>query len=209
MASLNGLPIFEALIDIEDIEQGMTCISLVDYPAIDKTFEYFDKKKTIQKFSILNSEQRIIRGCAMRANYPMYRYHPEFGEFYITFSKETIKEMCQKYLHNGFQNEFSLMHNGEVIKDIDLTQIFIKDTEKGISPVGFEDCAEGSLFVECKVLSDELWEKIKEGLFSGFSIECVSTLSPVQNVLFSKHNNNPNLESEVRALLNKLHKRLN
>lgn len=52
----------------------------------------------------------------------------------------------------------------------------------GISPKGFEDIEEGSLFAIYKVKNDALWKKIKEGEWNGFSMEGYYRYTPVGKV---------------------------
>ena len=63
------------------------------------------------------------------------------------------------------------MHDGSLVDGIELVQFFIKDSEKGITPQGFEHVSDGSLFAEYQVTNDDLWNSIKEGVFKGFSLE--------------------------------------
>ena len=52
----------------------------------------------------------------------------------------------------------------------------------GISPKGFEDIEEGSLFAIYKVKNDALWKKIKEGEWNGFSMEGYYRYTPAGKV---------------------------
>jgi hypothetical protein len=72
-------------------------------------------------------------------------------------------------------NKVNLQHSKD-IEDIYLIQSFIKDTEKGISPKGFEDIEDYSWFVGYKVDNLEVWDKIKKNELNGFSIEGLFTL---------------------------------
>ena len=47
MELCNGLPLYRA--EITDEEDGMYCISLVDFPATESDFMAFDKKKKLLK----------------------------------------------------------------------------------------------------------------------------------------------------------------
>ena len=107
----------------------------------------------------------------MRANYPIYRYDAEFGEYYTMFSAETIRKMAEKYLEENRQNRVNLMHCGEEVRGVQMVQLFIKDSAKGIIPSGFEDIEDGSLFAEFHIEDDEIWNWIKEGILRGFSLE--------------------------------------
>ena len=80
----------------------------------------------------------------MLADTPIYRYDPEYGEYYIKYTKDTIAKMVQKYFKENNQENVDQEHSFELIDGIELQQAFIKDTEKGINPTGFEKVPDGS-----------------------------------------------------------------
>lgn len=63
-----------------------------------------------------------------------------------------------------------------VIPGIILQELYIKDIDRGINPVEFTDCPDGSLFATYKVNNPVIWDAIKAGKFKGFSIEGLFTL---------------------------------
>lgn len=155
----------------------MLRISLVDLPAVESDFQKFGKAVRVQMES---EEKRLIIGCVMRAGFPIYRVD-ERGEYYTSFSAETIRTMAEKYLEENRQNRVNLMHAGEEVRGVQMVQLFIKDTAKGISPAGFEDIEDGSLFAEFHVVDDEIWDWIKEGILRGFSLEGFFTMENTTN----------------------------
>lgn len=166
---IKKLPIYQAKITDENL--GMTTISFVDYPAVESDWLSFDKQKETVKFSVENEEQRIVMGVVMRADYLIYRRTESGYEYYITYSPDTIRLMARKYLKDGFQNNVDLQHDGNLIDGVEMEEMFIKDSENGISPKGFEDISDGSLFARFKVVNDDVWNEIKEGKYNGFSLE--------------------------------------
>ena len=166
MKTFNGLPLYEDIISDETC--GMLRISLVDLPAVESDFQKFGKPVRVVMES---DEKRLIMGVVMRADFPIYRIDAERGEYYTMFSKETIRQMAEKYLEENRQNRVNLMHCGEEVRGVQMVQLFIKDSGKGISPAGFEDIEEGSLFAEFHVEDDEIWNWIREGILRGFSLE--------------------------------------
>lgn len=163
---MKDLPIFQANVDEEGT--GMFVVSLVEEPAVEVSWQLFDKAK--QTFKVENPDLQLITGVVMLADTPIYRYDPTYGEYYIVFSKDTIEKMVQKFFKEGYQENVDNDHTFNLIDGIELQQAFIKDTEKGISPKGFEDVPDGSLFFTYKVTSDELWEKVRTGSWTGFSL---------------------------------------
>ena len=173
------IPVFEALID--SIDTGIYKISLVDLPAVESDFVAFDKQNKVMKYSIENEEQRMVTGVIMRANFNIYRYDEEFGEYYIKYSPETIKLMAEKMMIDNTFNNINLQHiDGTDVEGVNLVEIFIKDTSKGINPAGFEDIEDGSLFATYKINIDSIWEQIKLGTFKGFSLEGYFTIERAQ-----------------------------
>lgn len=165
MRTFNGLPLYED--KILDDACGMLRISLVDLPAVESDFQKFGKPVLVR---MADEERRIIVGCVMRANFPIYRRDAS-GEYYVQFSAETIRKMAEKYLTENRQNRVNLMHSGEEVRGVQMVQLFIKDSSRGIVPAGFEDIEDGSLFAEFHIADDEIWGWIKEGVLRGFSLE--------------------------------------
>lgn len=170
---LNGLKVYDLLVD--DTE-GMYCVSLVESPAVLSNWQAFSEEKKpaeIQQFSVVDEDEKKLFGVVMRADFPIYRYNRQTGEeFYVIFSKDTIRKMTEKFFKNGFQTAINLEHNDNLYVDfVNLQEMFIKDIEKGINPVGFEDIEDGSLFATYQITDDELWGMIKDGIFKGFSLE--------------------------------------
>lgn len=170
METINKLPIYNIIIT-DDIDDGMYCISLVDEPAVEKQYMLFNNNKIPQLFQIQNADNQIIMGVVMRADYPIYRCDEQFGEYYVKYTKDTIKKMAEKYLKDDKQHYFSFNHNNKPLNGITLQQLFIKDIEKGINPKDFEDIEDGSLFAILKVEDNQLWDEIKHGNYQGFSLE--------------------------------------
>lgn len=167
-----SLPIYELVLDDDCL--GLYTVSLVKNPATETSWFAFNKQEKEEpiKCSILeDGEQRRVLAVIARADFPFYRYINGF-EFYAMFTKETIQKMAQKFLKDGYQGLINVEHQeNSYIKGVEMTQLYIKDTEKGISPKGFEQIEDGSLFAEYKIESDEVWEAIKAGIFTSVSLE--------------------------------------
>lgn len=163
-----GKPIYKAALTENPEETGMYLISLVDDPAVEANFMAFSKEKYLS-FKVENEEKRIVTGLVMAADRPILR-QDEDGLYYIMYDKDTINAMAERFLAMGLANNVDTQHNFEVEKDVFLREMYIKDTERGISPKGFEDVEDGSLFATYHILNDEVWEKVKSGEFKGFSL---------------------------------------
>jgi hypothetical protein len=131
-----------------------------------------------QSFSIQDEEERIITGALMLADTPIYRNDGN-GEYYVVFSKDTIKKIAQKYFKKGYQNNVNLMHDsGQVMDGVTMFESWIVDEKRGVKPMkGFEDVKEGSWFGSFKVENEEVWNMIKDGKVKGFSVEGIFNYS--------------------------------
>lgn len=173
----NNLPVFNIVLDSE--EDGLQLVSLVDYPAVCESFLKFKEEHKTLTFTTDN-EQHIISGVSLLADTPIYRNDGGEG-YYVVFTKETIKELVEKYNKENKTNLTSLQHNGQIISDCIMVESYFIDKERGICPKEFEHCPDGSWITSYKVTSDELWDEIKNsGELNGFSVEINCQLEPAQ-----------------------------
>ena len=178
IVTIGGIPVYDAI--ISDEETGMFRISLVDDPAVMSNFQAFDAHKKPMMYAIQDEEKRLVRGCIMRSDFPIYRRDEKMGEYYVIYKAEEIRKMAEKYLLEGRQNDVNVMHQeGSDVDGVQMVQYFIKGD--GIQVDGFDDCADGSLFGEFHVVNDSVWAEIKAGTYKGFSLEGVFDLVPEQN----------------------------
>ena len=168
MKTYKGKPIYKAALTEDQNETGMYFISLVDDPAVECDFLAFEKVQNLT-FRVENEEKRIVTGLVMPADRPILRQDFN-GLYYILYDKDTIIAMAERFLAMGIANNVDTNHNFEVEDGVFLREMYIKDSERGISPKGFEDVEEGSLFATYHILNDEVWEKVKKGEFKGFSL---------------------------------------
>ena len=164
----NGVPVFA--VNVDDPGCSISTMSLVDDPAMSIDMVCFSKEQKMN-FSIQDESQHNILTCLVRVDFPILRLTEDGDPYYIVFSKETAKVLCQRLMTDGMQQNISLQHNGKLIQGIQLQEVFIKDVEKGISPVGFEEAADGSLMGVYHITDEQLWNDCIEGRFKGISIE--------------------------------------
>ena len=183
IATINGLPVFEANIDGETL--GMTRVSLVDSPAVEVNWQAFAEVKPLQVYRVADEDEHIVRGVIMRADYPIYRRDTDGCEYYIVYTADTIRQMAERYLSDNRTGRVNLMHEeGSDITGVQMVQWYIKDKAAGVAPVGFDEVADGSLFAEYHVTRAELWERIKRGDFRGFSLEGYFDFIPRETDLY-------------------------
>ena len=193
----NGIPIFAVNVESEDCT--ITTISLVDEPAMKLQMQMFDKKETV-KFSLQDEVKHNIVSCIVRTDFPVLRLTQEGNPYYIVFNRETSEILCRRLMRDGFQQNISLDHNGKLIEGIQLQEVFIKDSNRGISPIGFEEAAEGSLFGVYHITDDALWKDCIEGRFGGVSLESYIDLQKFNKI----DNNIKNSMSKIKDALKRL-----
>lgn len=132
-----------------------------------------DFKSLNLAFAIQDEDKHIISGPLMLADTPIYRNNSKFGEHYVKFSPETIKDIAIKFSKKGYQQNVNLMHDSNMQLDgLVMFESFIVDKERGIMPMaGFEDAKNGSWFGSFYVENEQAWKLIKEGKVKGFSVE--------------------------------------
>ena len=194
----NGIPVFAVNVDSEDCT--ITTISLVDEPAMELQMQMFDKKETV-KFSLQDEVKHNIVSCIVRTDFPILRLTQEGNPYYIVFNRETSEILCQRLMRDGFQQCISLDHNGKLIEGIQLQEVFIKDSNRGISPVGFEEAAEGSLFGVYHITDEQLWKDCIEGRFGGVSLESYIDLQKFNKIDNKK---TKNIMSKIKDALKRL-----
>lgn len=167
----NVLPLYEAFIS-NDLESKLEIneMALVDKPAIELLFVKFNEDKPIRVEFDVNEERRIISGAALLANTPIYR-NIDGEEFNMFMSPKTIEDIVVKFFKKGYANNLNEMHN-EMLQGLTIFESFISDESRGILPMkGFENTPQGSWFISAKVDNEEVWAKVKDGTFKGFSIQ--------------------------------------
>lgn len=156
-------------------EAEVSFIALVDEPAIKKDFLAFkdESQSTNQKFSIVSEDEHIISGPLMLSDELIYRNNDRFGEHYVKFSAETIKQIAIKFAKKKYQNNVNLMHDSNMkVQGVTMFESWLVDKKRGIKPMSeYTDVTDGSWFGSFYVENEEVWNGIKEGTFKGFSVE--------------------------------------
>ena len=169
------------------INGQVQAISLVDYPAIEADFVALSKQLPIQ----LSTDKMELIGPVLIPDKLIYR-RLEGREFYISFDAETIEQLANDYLANGFQYNFTLDHKAET-SDVVVVQSWVT-LEDGEYP-------KGTWMIKAKVNNEDLWQSIKSGEFKGFSIESVVELDKSINEFdFSSQMSTEELFEKIKEL---------
>ena len=204
---MDNLPLFD--ISLEDIAQGMYKISLVDKPAIEENFIYFNEVKKIEMFS--DQEKKEVVGPIMIPNKEILRFSPDMGYYYVRFTEDTIREIMYKYSKEGLFNAFGVNHAYDT-DDVVMLEVWMKESDNDKSKDYGYELPNGTVFVKAKIESDELFAAIKNGEINGFSIEIKADIKPTNNneqmneFAFAKELGK--LEAQFEAMANKYEARI-
>jgi L-ribulose-5-phosphate 3-epimerase UlaE len=153
-------------------------VSFVDSPAIQRGWMAF---KNHQRFKVQSEDRRIVSGALMVAGLPIYR-RDDSGEYYVSFTASAIQAIVYKFMKENRTKEVNEMHETDV-DGVFLFESFIIDQSRGIkTPEGFDELPDGSWFGSFKVENDEVWKKVKDGTYTGFSVEGMFTEDMEKNI---------------------------
>ena len=161
------MDIIELFIDETDEAAGIEAISVVENPAIESDFIALKKQEF--KLAEVDKEKRILMGAALIPNKPIYRQSGE-QEYYIYFSKNTVRKASELFFINGNQNNSTLEHELE-LKGLTAVESWIVESEQDKSRMYDLNVPIGTWMVSMKVNNDDVWKKVKAGEVKGFSIE--------------------------------------
>ena len=161
---------FELVLDEEKLLHGIDAISIVEHPEIEEDFITLSKDYKFE-FKEVDLEKRVLMGAAMIPDKPIYRRDQD-EEYYVFFTKETIRRASELYLMNGKQGNATLEHQ-EKITGLSLVESWIiEDPEKDKSRAYGLEYPVGTWMVSMKVNNEDIWEEyVKSGKVKGFSIE--------------------------------------
>lgn len=163
------MKIVELILDEEEMMAGVQAISIVEYPAIEENFVKLSKDQEI-KLAEVDSERRILMGPALIPNKTIYRKNGE-EEYYIYFSRDTIRKVSEMFLTKGNQNKSTLEHQID-LQGLSVVESWIVEGEQDKSKAYGMDMPIGTWMVSMKVYNEDVWEKyVKTGRVKGFSIE--------------------------------------
>jgi len=161
------MDIVELFIDEEDAI-GIEALSVVESPAIEEDFIALKNQEF--KLAEVDKEKRILMGAALIPNKPIYRRN-EDNEYYIYFSRDTVRKASELFFINGNQNNSTLEHQVP-LTGLSVVESWIVESEKDKTRHYDMEVPIGTWMVSMKVLNDEVWnDYVKTGKVKGFSIE--------------------------------------
>lgn len=163
------MDIIELFIDENDDVSGIEAVSIVENPAIEEDFVALKSQEF--KFAEVNKEKRILMGAALIPNKPIYRANEE-NEYYIYFSRDTVRKASELFFIKGNHNKSTLEHQMPLKGLVAVESWIVEDKEKDKSKIYGMDMPLGTWMLSMKVLNDDVWNNyVKTGKVKGFSIE--------------------------------------
>jgi len=190
--------IIELVLDEMQEMMGIQAISIVENPAIEEDFVALATQKI--EFATQNNEKRILMGAALIPNKPIYRRNGE-EEFYVYFSKNTIRKASELFFQNGNQNKSTLEHQAELQGLSVVESWIIESEEQDKSRLYGLEMPVGTWMVSMKVNNEDIWNNyVKTGKVKGFSIEGYF----VDKVNFAKQEMEVLEEQEAELILSQI-----
>ncbi len=163
--------IIELILDELGEATGVDAISIVENPAIEVDFLALKDQSRPVQLKTLDNEKRILLGAALVPDKMIFRKDKD-DEFYIFFSKETVRKASEMYLTAGRQGNNTLEHQEELSGLSVVESWIVEDKKKDKSAKYDLDVPVGTWMVAMKVYNDNVWQEyVKTGKVKGFSIE--------------------------------------
>jgi len=141
---------------IKDDTDEVFAISLVEDPAIQSNFVYFNKMKEL--FAQVNKEQRLVMGPILIPDLQIMRVDGEGKPYQVFFSKDTVKQLAQNYLKKKYTDQATIEHE-EGVDGVHLVESWIKESKFDKSSKYGLKVPEGTWMGTFKIENDEIWNE--------------------------------------------------
>lgn len=191
---MNKLPVYELKISEEDIDSF--AVGLVDFPAIESNFIYFNTQKVKLNF---NDEKMEISGPALIPDKLIYRRDDNGFEYNTFFTYETIRKFVELFMKKN-ENKFNIQHTDKFIELNIIESYFAKKGNDFGVP-------ENSWIITAKVTDKDTWEMIKERMVNGFSVEGLFINELVEfsnNNIDKKTKNKMDIKEKIMKAVNQI-----
>ncbi len=169
---------YNVIFDAEK-DLGVYGVSLVESPAMESQFIALNKQHI--KLAEVDSKKHILAGVVLIPDKDVYR-NQDGREFNIRFSAETIEEVANSFIKNGYQGNSTIEHQDK-IEGVSIVQSWVvKDPENDTANaygLPKEDIKKGSWIALYKCDNKEIYDKALKGEITGFSIDGLFSLEKV------------------------------
>ena len=172
--NMEKYPIYE--VEFSDLASVFNNVSIVSLPAIMESFIKLSKQENAIQMK-LDEEKHCVSGPVLIPEQLIYR-EMDGKKFYIKWSKETIEQVAINFFQNHRNTQGNVEHAINV-NGVNFYESYIINKERGINPTEFSELPDGTWVLTAKITNDEVWQMIKSGELTGFSID-------IENVEFHK-----------------------
>jgi hypothetical protein len=176
------LRVIELCLDDEGAMSGVYANSFVTAPAIEKGFVFMNKQQNKPVLmTVEQGEKRLVYGPVMIPDLMIYRNDEKFGEYYATYTAETVLKCAHNYLKKNLQASTTIEHAFPIQGATMVESWIVQDgaSDKANS-FGYTDLPKGTWMAGYSVENDELWSMVKSGEITGFSIESWFDHKPIE-----------------------------
>jgi hypothetical protein len=204
------MKLFELTLD--DSTDEVFAISIVENPAIQSDFVYFNEQKEILNFAEIDKDERKLVGAILIPDKRIKRLdETDNSEYEVFFSKSTVAKLAQNYLKNKYVDRATLEHDKK-IKGLSLVESWIKESKLndksniyGLNvPLG---SWLGVFQIDRSKEGDDIWNNyVKTGKVKGFSVEALLShklIKASSQIDLEKHIEELS-ENEVNVLLGQI-----
>lgn len=157
-------------------DDGVFCMSLVENPATETQLVMFDDENKLMHFQ--DDEKQIVYSVAMRPNMLIPRKNINGEPAMVFYTEETIADLQQNFFKKNYHNGSTVNHDGKVREDMYIFESWIvKDPEEDKATLLGMQVQKGDWVTGQKIENAEVWQDVKNGKLTGFSIEAF--LKPV------------------------------
>lgn len=125
----------------------------------------------VENFRI--SDKQVVTGPAMLPNTAIYRYDVDNDEeYYVYFSPKTIENLAMKFLGtDGNTRAVDLQHDGQRVEAFIFESWIVRNHEDKIYEYyEHDEVPLGSWCVSMKIEDPEVWQMVKDGYITGYSV---------------------------------------
>jgi hypothetical protein len=200
------MKLYELIIEDENIDE-VFAISLVETPAIESNFVFFDKEKI--QFQAVSDDKRLVMGPILVPDKKILRIDGLGEQYFVYFKPETIKRLSEMYLEKKYTDSTTIEHDKK-ITGVNLVESWIVESRtKDKSAMYGLSVPVGTWMGTFKVNNDDIWENyVKTGEVKGFSIEGLfghNLVAAAKEPTYLAKDISELTEEEAKDLLNKIH----
>ena len=117
-------------------------------------------------------DKQVIVGPALIPDMKIYREDEKYGQYYVTFTKETIAKMVEKFNKFGSNRKINIDHSNQMVDAFIMEDWIVEDTVYDKSRKYGIEVPIGTYMIMVKIEDTKFWlEEVKGNEKFGFSIE--------------------------------------